>query len=245
LPDGSRREIVKCADLTDLLGATDINDDVLRRLVMNEAENAIGHQLVACRFHNNNLDLYCPFRHYIPVMQKFVEQSNVAASRPGTTGHDLRLLTDLVKLVSLPRIEMLRDSDIVHIREDHSFGEFRLALKHALERMGSIGAELNRETAETQILNEEMVEARKRLEEKLRQGSLRTVVGKGIIKFLIGALIHPTMDGMATAGGSASLGVLLDYITARPSKAKTALMHHFLAMENAEVRGAPQPEVKG
>lgn len=231
LPEGSRHEVAKSADLADFLDPADVADDTVRRSVMHAAENVVGHELVACHFHKNNIDLYCPFMHYILVLNKFVEQDNVVR----TSSHDLKLLTDLVKLpIPSFRIESLDARDIVNIREDDAFSEFRLAVKRALERMASMGADFNQDAAQIRVLDEEMTEARTRLETTLQQSSFLTAARKGVKSFAIGALAGALVSagpGVLAGATSAVLTVLWEYLAGRPTTAQGALMHHFLAME--------------
>ena len=250
LSEDAEREIIGRADFVDFLNDSEKESflqlptakdrEGVRHVYMYEASNTIAHELVACSFHRGNIDLYCPFRYYLPVLEKFVAHANAAAAGQRTSEHELKLLDNLINL-TLPRIESLSAQDIVNIREADAFKDFRLVLKHTLERMENVSLGFNREAAQIRVLNEEILDASKRLGVQLQSSSFPKRAQKGIRSFAIGALaglaalpLDPTASSAAaltTGAVDAILTVLNDYLADRPSKAQQALMHHFLVME--------------
>jgi hypothetical protein len=207
-------------------------DEAFCQAHVHVASGVIGHELVASHHHGGNLDLYLPFKHYVPVLNTFAERANRELRR-GSRTQELRLLGDLLSL-DLPRVGTLSADDVVRIRSDDTFESFRRTLRQALERLRDIPHDFDHQAEKRRRLSDEMTHAQKQLEAEFKKSSFLSTVQSGVVKLGIGALAATAFKASAvsleTGATSAILTILYDLWKNRVPPAKRTLMNHFMVM---------------
>jgi len=153
---------------------------------------------------------------------------------------DIRALNELIDL-EMPNLESLDPSEILAVRSGDEFEQWRRSLKGALADAGRLPADLlNRLQEVRNVVDEQLVDGKARLESAISKSPLLSGARKGAVTLLAGAasgivVYYLTNNNflatIAGAAASAAVNTAAEAIsTPKTTEAQRAVLAHYVAV---------------
>jgi hypothetical protein len=234
LTEGEKKE-VEDAIKTGLLGRdTSLEFEVTLASIVKS-------QLDFVRRTRNSVDLHFPTRDYVPLLRSILK----AAQQP-YSGRDLRQPFDAGLLGSISNLDVSKISidDILRVREEEVFDDFRAVLRRAFERVHRNEGEFSSVEAEfSQAIRDELAESDAKIKEMTKRSNVLKDIANNVDRIAFGAFTgsiggmiaqSPTVAviGAALGGGARPAYDIIRslFTSSTTGGARASLRNHFLVM---------------
>jgi len=222
---------------------------VLRQGLFQNSCERVGRALAACANAPDRLTAYLPFRYDINVLSAFQgavsDRDRSELSQLQFPDYDNWLLEQLID-IELPCLDELQPIELVQIRMASSeFDEWRGTLRSALRNAeNAVPPDTwGRNRVVRAVLNEQLLEGKKRLDESLPRGKFRNALKPTTVTMLGGVLaaglsmfvdptmtIHVFMGALAAAAASPVFSAAIEAGSGKHGQARRAAQAHYLAV---------------
>jgi hypothetical protein len=155
-------------------------------------------------------------------LEKQIGRRNASATYPTTDS----VLLNRIGNLSLPGLGEIRLRDIIKVREDDAFTEFRVALRSALSNSIDTSG-----SVDEQLFRESMVAEVKRLERATKRPAIAEITLPKIVNWSLAALAGWSIAGWYGAMAGVVGETAVEYGLSRPPASDRALFAHYVAMK--------------